>query len=607
MSETAAFDLKAFLANLTTCPGVYQMLDAGGRPLYIGKAANLRKRVTSYFRGQATPRQQAMLARLARIEVTVTRTEGEALLLENQLVKRHQPRYNICLKDDKSYPYIYVSTEHPFPRVSFHRGSRKRPGRYFGPYPSAAAVRQTLKLLQKVFPVRQCEDSYYNHRSRPCLQYQVKRCTAPCVGYVTEERYRQDVEHTLRFLQGDGESLVNDLVRRMEAAAAALDFEAAARYRDQIAALREVLEKQCVMDASGDVDVVACRIEAGVACVQVAWIRGGRYLGDKSHFPRCSGDDSPAQVLAAFLGQYYLDKPIPAQILVSELPEGHALLREMLSHQAGRRVRWITSPRGHRREWLAMADANAKAALRQHLAQRRDTRLRLAALRSLLALPEPPRRIECFDISHIRGDQTVASCVVFDGEGPVRSAYRRFNIEGIEPGDDYAALAQAVQRRFRRLRREGGALPDLLLIDGGKGQVAAVTRVLTDLGLAALPVVGVAKGPERRGGEESLYLAWNDTWLRPKDHPGLLLIRRIRDEAHRFAIGAHRQRRSREKTRSPLEAIEGLGPKRRQRLLQQFGGLQAIRKASVESLSSVAGISSRLARRIYDSLHESDR
>ena len=491
--------------------------------------------------------------------------------------------------------------------MSFHRGGQSRPGRYFGPYPSASAVRQTLKLLQKVFPVRQCEDSYYNHRSRPCLQYQIRRCTAPCVGYVDEDRYRQDVEHTIRFLQGDGEAVVNDLVQRMEAASAALDFEAAARYRDQIATLREILEKQFVAGPKGDVDVIVCRVQAGIACVQVAWIRGGRYLGDKSYFPSRSEGHTPAQVLAAFLGQYYLDKPIPPQILLSELPEGHALLQDMLSQQAGRRVRWITAPRGHRREWLEMTAANAEAALQQHLAQRRDSRSRLEALQSLLALREAPRRIECFDISHIRGDQTVASCVVFDDGAPAKSAYRRFNMEGINPGDDYAALAQVTQRRFRRLQQEGGRLPDLLLIDGGKGQVAAVSRALAALELKTLPVVGVAKGPERRDGEESLYLAWNDTWLQPKNHPGLLLIRQVRDEAHRFAIGAHRQRRGREKKQSSLEAIEGIGPRRRQRLLQQFGGLQAIKKASVEALSSVEGISPRLARRIYESLRNSGR
>ncbi len=599
-----AFDIEAFLATLTTCPGVYQMLDAEGRPLYIGKAANLRSRVSSYFRGTPAPKQRAMLAKLARIEVTVTRTEGEALLLEHQLVKRHQPRYNICLKDDKSYPYIYVSTEHPFPRVTFHRGARKRPGRYFGPYPSASAVRQTLNLLQKAFPVRQCEDSYYEHRSRPCLQYQIKRCTAPCVGRVDRDTYRRDVADTLRFLEGDGQAVVDDLVRRMEAAAAVLDFERAARYRDQIAALREILETQVVAGPGGDLDVIACHLEGGSACVQVAWIRGGRHLGDKSYFPSRSEGHTPAQVLAAFLGQYYLNKPVPAEILLSHVPEEAELLRTVLSDQAGRQVRWVTAPRGRRRDWLEMTAANAAIALRQRLALRADRRQRLEALQSLLGLARPPARIECFDISHSQGQQTVASCVVFDAEGPVKSAYRRFNIDGITPGDDYAALAQAVRRRFRRLQREGKGPPDLLLIDGGKGQVQAVLPVLAELGLSGLAVVGVAKGPQRRDGDEDLYLAWEDRWLHPGDHPGLLLVRQVRDEAHRFAVGGHRQRRGKAKRTSPLEAIAGLGPRRRQRLLQQFGGLQAIRKASVEALASVEGISPALARRIYETFHE---
>ncbi|BCX89381.1 excinuclease ABC subunit C [Methylomarinovum tepidoasis] len=599
-----AFDVEAFLATLTTCPGVYRMLDAEGRPLYIGKAANLKNRVSSYFRGTPAPKQRAMLAKLARIEVTVTRTEGEALLLEHQLVKRHRPRYNICLKDDKSYPYIYVATEHPFPRVTFHRGAHKRPGRYFGPYPSASAVRQTLKLLQRAFPVRQCEDSYYAHRSRPCLQYQIKRCTAPCVGRVDRETYHRDVEDTLRFLEGDGQVVVDDLVRRMEAAAAALDFERAARYRDQIAALREILETQVVAGPGGDLDVIACHIEAGVACVQVAWIRGGRHLGDKAYFPSGSGDHDPARILAAFLGQYYLDKPVPAEILLSHEPEDAELLRAMLSDQAGRQVRWVTAPRGRRRDWLEMTRANAGIALRQRLALRAGQRQRREALQALLGLEALPARIECFDISHLQGQQTVASCVVFDAEGPVKSAYRRFNIEGIAPGDDYAALAQAVRRRFQRLQREGNHLPDLLLIDGGKGQVQAVLPVLEELGVGDLPVVGVAKGPARRDGDEDLYLAWSGRWLHPGEHhPGLLLIRQIRDEAHRFAVGGHRQRRGRAKRTSPLEAIAGLGPRRRQRLLQQFGGLQAIKKASVEALASVEGISPTLARRIYETFH----
>ncbi len=602
MSGTADFDLEEFLKALTSLPGVYRMLDAEGNPLYIGKAANLKQRVLSYFRGQPTPKQRAMLAKLARIEVTVTRTEGEALLLESQLVKRYQPRYNVCLKDDKSYPYIYVSTDHPFPRVGFHRGAQDQPGRYFGPYPSASSVRQTLKLLKKVFPVRQCQEGYFNHRSRPCLEYQIKRCAAPCVGYVTREEYRQHVEDTIRFLQGQGQKLVGDLVQRMEAAAERLEFEQAARYRNQIAALREILESSGLVGKQGDLDVVAAALSDQVACVQVAWFRGGRYLGDQAYFPAMPRETTPAQVLTAFLGQYYLNKPIPAEILLDQELEEKEVLTEMLSCQAGHSVRLIFNPRGQRRKWLEMIRANALASLRQRLNRQRDLDMRLEALQDLLGLPASPNRLECFDVSHIQGDHPVAACVVFDRQGPVKSAYRRFNIRDVAPGDDYAALAQAVRRRFQRLGKEED-LPELMLIDGGKGQVKAITAVLADLGLAQVPIVGVAKGPNRRGGEEELYLAWQDAWLSPREHPGLLLIRHLRDEAHRFAVSGHRRRR-RASQQSILESVAGLGPRRRERLLKQFGGLQAIKKASVEALSSVEGIGPQLAQRIYATLHD---
>ncbi|GAB6068217.1 excinuclease ABC subunit UvrC [Methylothermus subterraneus] len=596
---TAPFDIEAFLKTLTPLPGVYRMLDAAGNPIYIGKAANLRQRVASYFRGQPSPKQRLMLAKLSRIEVTVTRTEGEALLLESQLIKRYRPPYNVCLKDDKGYPYVYVSTEHPFPRVGFHRGARKLPGRYFGPYPSASAVRQTLKILKTVFPVRQCEDSYYSHRSRPCLEYQIKRCTAPCVGYVTQAEYRQHVEDTLKFLEGQGQALIDDLVRRMEAAASRLEFEQAARYRDQIAALRGILDSRALADGQGDLDAVAVALGEGIACVQVAWFRGGRYLGNKAYFPTCPPEATPARVLGAFLSQYYLDKPIPAEILLSQEPEEAALLAEVLSRQAGHKVRLIGQPRGQRREWLEIAKVNAQAALDQRLARRGVLKFRFEALAALLSLENLPNRLECFDISHTQGNQTVAACVVFAREGPVKSSYRRFNIREITPGDDYAALAQAIRRRFRH----ADPLPDLVLIDGGKGQAQLALAVLAELGLGKIPIVGVAKGPERRGGEERLYLAWRDVWVQPGDHPGLLLIRQVRDEAHRFALEGHRRRRAAER-RSVLESIKGLGPHRRQRLLQQFGGLAGIKRASVEALSSVTGIGRHLAQRIYATLHE---
>ena len=573
------------------------MLDASETPLYIGKAGNLRHRLSSYFRGRLPPRQEAMLAKVARIEVTVTRTEGEALLLESQLIKRYRPRYNVSLKDDKSYPYIYVATEQDFPRVSFHRGAQSLPGRYFGPYPSASAVRQTLKILKKAFPVRQCEDSYFHHRNRPCLEYQIKRCSAPCVGWVTAAEYRQDVEDTLRFLEGDGQKLMEDLVLRMESAAGRLEFEKAARYRDQIAALREILETNALKDGQGDLDAIAVAKEGGIACVQIAWFRGGRYLGDKAYFPSCPEEATPAQVLAAFLGQYYLNKPIPSEILLSHPVEERDLLREVLEKQAGRSVSLITHPRGQRQKWLEMTRANAKAMLDQRLAKLRGLSWQAQALAELLGLSSPLNRIEGFDVSHLQGKQTVASCVVFEQARPLKSAYRRFNISAIVPGDDYAAMAQAIRRRFKHADN----LPDLVLIDGGKGQVQAAGAVLAELGLATLPLVGVAKGPERRGGEEDLYLAWKEAWLHPGDHPGLLLIRQIRDEAHRFALEGHRRRlRGR---RSVLESIQGIGTQRRKLLLQQFGGLSGLKKASVEALSSVKGIGRQLAQRIYETLH----
>jgi excinuclease ABC subunit C len=538
-----------------------------------------------------------MLAKVARIEVTVTRTAGEALLLESQLIKRYRPRYNVSLKDDKSYPYIYVATEQDFPRVSFHRGAQSLPGRYFGPYPSASAVRQTLKILKKAFPVRQCEDSYFHHRNRPCLEYQIKRCSAPCVGWVTAAEYRQDVEDTLRFLEGDGQKLMEDLVLRMESAAGRLEFEKAARYRDQIAALREILETNALKDGQGDLDAIAVAKEGGIACVQIAWFRGGRYLGDKAYFPSCPEEATPAQVLAAFLGQYYLNKPIPSEILLSHPVEERDLLREVLEKQAGRSVSLITHPRGQRQKWLEMTRANAKAMLDQRLAKLRGLSWQAQALAELLGLSSPLNRIEGFDVSHLQGKQTVASCVVFEQARPLKSAYRRFNISAIVPGDDYAAMAQAIRRRFKHADN----LPDLVLIDGGKGQAQAASAVLAELGLATLPLVGVAKGPERRGGEEDLYLAWKEAWLHPGDHPGLLLIRQIRDEAHRFALEGHRRRlRGR---RSVLESIQGIGTQRRKLLLQQFGGLSGLKKASVEALSSVKGIGRQLAQRIYETLH----
>lgn len=606
--EAHSFDLENFLETLTQRPGVYRMLDERGEVIYVGKAKNLRKRVGSYFSSRdASPKQRAMVGRIRSIDVSVTHTEAEALLLESQLIKRHKPRYNITLRDDKSYPSIYVSTHQDFPRLSFHRGAKAKQGRYFGPYPSALAVRDSLKLLQKVFPVRQCRDSFYENRTRPCLEYQIERCTAPCVGLIDAEAYAQDVRDTIMFLDGDGSRLINELVSRMETASAALDFERAARYRDQIATLRTVLAKQAVHGEQGDLDIIACAIEGSVACVQMVFVRGGQQIGDRAFFPAMVDEHEPGGILQAFIGQYYLGKPIPREILVSHpLPDGE-IVEEALTNHAGHGVQISPRSRGERQKRVQLALTNADNALAAKLANRRDLHARFLALGEELCGGVTPRRLECFDISHTQGDQTVASCVVFDRQGPVKSAYRRFNIQGVVGGDDYAALAQAVGRRYQRIKQGEYEAPDILFIDGGKGQVKAVKDTLVAMDLSEIRIVGVAKGPDRKPGMENLFPAgWGAPLVLSPHSPALLLIQQIRDEAHRFAITGHRQRRAKAKQQSSLDGIPGLGPKRRQQLLRQFGGLREVTRAGVDALGSVEGISHQLAQRIYDNFHDRD-
>lgn len=601
----AAFDAKAYLKHLTTRPGVYRMLGAAGEVLYVGKAKDLKRRVSSYFSGRPqSPRIASMVSQVHDIAVTVTNTEAEALLLENNLIKEHRPRYNVLLRDDKSYPYIYVSTEERFPRLGFHRGARNQRGRYFGPYPSAGAVRETLNLLQKLFRVRQCEDSFFQNRSRPCLQYQIKRCTAPCVGLVDEAAYRADVEHAIQFLEGKSEAVIGDSVQRMEAASARLDFEEAAHYRDQIEKLRKISASQYVAGEEGDVDIIAAGLASGVACVQVFFIRGGHNLGNKTFFPTLPGEVAEPELLAAFLGQYYLAREIPSQILVSHVPEDQAVLEEMLSMKRGRRVSIAANVRGERARWLDLARRNVEHALSAQLATQANQRHRYEALQEALDLEAVPARMECFDISHTSGEATVASCVVFDQEGPVKSDYRRFNIEGIAPGDDYAAMRQALTRRYTRLKQGEGKIPDILFIDGGRGQLRQAEEVLEELQVQGVTLVGVAKGEERRPGLETLILSGRVApTILPASSPALHLVQQIRDEAHRFAITGHRQRRAKARTQSPLQDIPGLGPKRRQSLLQRFGGLRGVSAAGIEELAKVPGISKQLAQRIYDSLH----
>ena len=604
MTEAGAqFDHKAFLRTLTQGPGVYRMLNADGDVMYVGKAKNLRRRVGSYFTRASNARIASMVSQIRQIEITATHTESEALLLENNLIKQHKPRYNVLLRDDKSYPYLFLSDE-TFPRLAFHRGARQAKGRYFGPYPSASAVRETLQLLQKLFPVRQCEDSYYRNRSRPCLQYQIGRCTAPCVAFVSPERYSQDVRDTELFLDGKASDVIERWVDKMERAAQRLEFEEAGRLRDQIATLRAVQERQYVSGERGDMDIVAVAVEAGAACIQLFYVRHGRNLGNKSLFPRSGDGAEPSEVVSAFVAQHYLGKAVPSQILVSAEPDDRALLEESLSLQAGRRVTIQSRPRGERARWLKMAVENAKLALGARLASAGGARRRVDALQRALGLERAPSRMECFDISHTQGGQTVASCVVFVDGAPSKSDYRRFNIRNITPGDDYAAMHQALQRRYRRLVDGEGKLPDLLLIDGGQGQLAAAAEVLAELEVTDVRLVGVAKGADRRPGMEQLFLLGRkEALILPADSQALHLVQQIRDEAHRFAITGHRQRRGKATTRSVLEDIEGIGPKRRARLLKQFGGLQGLSRAGIEDLTTVEGISEKLAREIYAAFH----
>ncbi|MEX0430596.1 excinuclease ABC subunit UvrC [Spiribacter insolitus] len=605
MTQSRRFDPDPVLKTLPTGPGVYRMFDDTGTVIYVGKARNLKRRVSSYFRkGAHNAKTQALVGQVADLQVTVTHTEAEALILENNLIKEHRPRYNVLLRDDKSYPYIHLSTQQDFPRLSFHRGQRRGEGRHFGPFPSSGAVRETLNHLQKVFPVRQCRDSFYRHRSRPCLQYQIGRCTAPCVGYISKADYARDVRHVEMFLSGQSNEVVDELVGRMEASAEALDFEQAARLRDRITSLRRIQERQYVSGARGDVDVIACRLRENLACVQVFVIRDGQNLGNQTYFPRTPPETTPQEILYAFIARHYLGETTPGELLVShELTDGE-VLEEALGHDAGHRVRIASRLRGDRRRWMDMAERNAEHALSARMDSEAIMERRFEDLQQALSLDEIPERIECFDISHTRGEATVASCVVFGREGAIKDDYRRFNIEGITGGDDYAAMHQALERRFRRLREGEGTTPDLLLIDGGEGQLRQAEGVLEDLQIEGVMPVGIAKGPRRRAGEEVLLVAGRPDSIRlAPESPGLHLLQQVRDEAHRFAITGHRSRRGKSRNQSSLEEIAGLGPKRRQALMKQFGGLKGIKRAGVEDLSRVPGISTALAERIHGHLN----
>jgi excinuclease ABC subunit C len=602
-SPQAEFDGKAFAAALSTAPGVYRMYAADDALLYVGKAGALRKRVTSYFNNSPkSPRIQSMLSQVARMDVTVTRTEAEALLLENQLIKSLTPRYNVLLRDDKSYPYVLLTREE-WPRIGFHRGARAVPGRYFGPYPSVTAVRETLNLMQKLFRIRNCEDSVFRNRSRPCLQYQIGRCSGPCVGLVAPADYAESVRQATLFLDGRSDELTRELGAAMEQASARLEFEQAARLRDLVASIRTLQARQYVDGHAADLDVLACAMQGSQACVLLLAFRDGRNLGTRTFFPKTNGEDSAAEVLGAFVSQYYAEQPAPQEIVLDrEIPDAE-LIEHALAASAGRKVQLKWSVRSERAGYLDLARRNAEVALATELTSRNAQTARSEALKDLLGLSEVAKRIECFDISHTMGEATVASCVVFDANGAVRSQYRRYNITGITPGDDFAAMHQAIERRFRRAVEEGGVLPDVLLIDGGAGQLAQAQAALADLGVAGVTLVGVAKGVERRAGHETLVLP-DGRELRPgAASPALQLIQQVRDEAHRFAITGHRGKRQKARMTSRLEDIPGIGPRRRASLLKHFGGLAGLKAAGADEIARVEGVNAALAERIYANLH----
>lgn len=604
------FDAQAFLKTVTSQPGVYRMYDLTGTVIYVGKAKDLKKRLASYFRTQVSSRKtETLVKNIAQIDVTVTHTETEALLLEHNYIKLHQPRYNVLLRDDKSYPLIFLSAD-SHPRLTVHRGAKHAKGEYFGPFPNSYAVRETLALLQKLFPVRQCDNSVYRNRSRPCLQYQIGRCLGPCVaGLVSEEDYRQQVDYVRLFLSGKDQQVLHQLIARMENASKLLNFEEAARIRDQIQAVRRVTEKQFVSGDSDDLDVIGVAFDAGMACVHVLFIRQGKVLGSRSYFPKVPGGTELSEVVQTFVGQFYLQgsqaRTLPSEILLDfTLPEKD-LLASSLSELAGRKIQIQSKPRGDRARYLKLARTNASTALVTKLSQQSTIHQRLAELAKTLNLAEI-NRMECFDISHTMGEQTVASCVVFDSNGPLRSEYRRYNITGITPGDDYAAMAQVLKRRYGKALEES-KIPDVIFIDGGKGQLGMAIDVFNSLNVTwdkhKPLLIGIAKGTDRKAGLETLFFVPEGEGISlPSDSPALHVIQHIRDDSHNHAITGHRQKRAKVKNTSALELIDGVGPKRRQVLLKYMGGLQPLLNASVEEIAKVPGISQALAEKIYNAL-----
>ncbi|MDR5898576.1 excinuclease ABC subunit UvrC [Halomonas vilamensis] len=602
-----SFNAKQFLTTVSASPGVYRMLDESGNTLYVGKAKRLNARLSSYFRGSLNAKTQAMVSRIADIQLTVTRSETEALLLEQTLIKELRPPYNILLRDDKSYPFIFVSDRHSYPALEYKRvRQRRNDGRYLGPYPSSGAVRESLALMQKIFRIRNCEDSVFAHRSRPCLQYQIERCSAPCVGYISEQEYRRDVEHAVMCLEGKSENVTQALNDAMETASQALDFEEAARLRDQVQHLRQLQQRQFVDNERGEADIFALAQRPGGLAISILSVRDGRMLGARHHTPKNDLDFAPSTLLTEVVSQYYLGQPheVPAEVITSLALDNSELLADVLSQQAGKRVRVTHQVRGHRAQWQQLAITNAEQQLASKLASHQQMSERFQALQQALGLAQLPKRLECFDISHSHGEATVASCVVFDQNGPRKSDYRHFKIEDVAAGDDYAAMEQALTRRLKRVKSGETVPPDILIVDGGKGQLNMARGVLEHLGLPNITLLGVAKGSTRKAGLETLFLSTPEHPLAlDSTSAALHLIQHIRDESHRFAIAGHRAQRDKARRTSTLQEIEGIGPKRRRELLRFFGGLQGVQKASRAELARVPGISEALAKTIYQALH----
>ena len=600
------FDSKVFLKTLTHRPGCYRMLNAGGDVLYVGKAKDLKKRVSSYFGSKAHhPKTQALMNVTERVDFTVTGTELEALILEYNLIKLHQPKFNVLLRDDKSYPYIHLTGDTDFPRLLFYRGARNKAGRYFGPYPNSWAVRETLLLIQKLFGIRQCDDSFFQNRSRPCLQFQIKRCSGPCTAEISAEDYAEDVNNAVLFLEGRSETVVKRLREKMDSAAEGQRYEEAAHFRDQVAAIKQLQSKQLVSGSlKTSADAVSVVEQAGQFAICCIMIRGGRVLGSRKFYPRTVKGTTAVEAMAGFIGQHYFSHEVPPEILLNvEVPDLE-LLNAGLSSHSNHKVEIKSRLRGRRRGWVEMATTNAAEGLMMKLASNASLRAQREELAVAFGLDEPPVRIECFDISHTSGEATVASCVVFGVDGPMKQSYRRFNIKDVAAGDDYAAIHQAVKRRYKRVKAGESAVPDLVLIDGGKGQLASAVEALEEVEMQGLTIAGVSKGVDRRAGDEQIWLPGESRTVPIAGNSGAMhLIQQVRDEAHRFAVAGHRASRNKARNVSPLEAIEGLGPKRRKALLQHFGGLQGVTSAGKQDLATVTGISIALAEKIYGHFH----